>query len=163
MQTYVILVDLVKSFPTHIYLQKLASIQPRTRPWQILQDEPRKTSRWLERGRYPKTSHVKQVVGWVTKFRPNVARSRLYRHRSSQAQLLGRFGGEKSNSVFFAWIWSIWEKIISVFRVDLGKVNFGFSRGWSIWEKMILTLGVDLVDLGKINIAAICRSLTKIF
>ena len=61
---HVTLVDLVKSFPTHIYLQKLASIQPRTRPWQILQDEPRKTSRWLERGRYSKTSHVKEVVSW---------------------------------------------------------------------------------------------------
>ena len=30
MQKYVNLVDLVKSFPTIIYLQKLASIQPRT-------------------------------------------------------------------------------------------------------------------------------------
>ena len=32
MQTCVHLVDLVKSFPTNIYLQKLASIQPRTSP-----------------------------------------------------------------------------------------------------------------------------------
>ena len=30
MQKYVNLVDLVKSFPTNIYLQKSASIQPRT-------------------------------------------------------------------------------------------------------------------------------------
>ena len=29
-QKYVYLVDLVKSFPTNIYLQKLASMQPRT-------------------------------------------------------------------------------------------------------------------------------------
>ena len=32
MQTYANLVDLVKSFPTSIYLQKSASIQPRTSP-----------------------------------------------------------------------------------------------------------------------------------
>ena len=32
MQKHVNLVDLVKSFPTNIYLQNLASIQPRTRP-----------------------------------------------------------------------------------------------------------------------------------
>ena len=32
MQKYVHLVDLVKSFPTNIYLQNLASIQPRTSP-----------------------------------------------------------------------------------------------------------------------------------
>ena len=32
MQKHVNLVDLVKSFPTNIYLQKLASIQPRTSP-----------------------------------------------------------------------------------------------------------------------------------
>ena len=32
MQKHVILEDLVKSFPTHIYLQNLASIQPRTSP-----------------------------------------------------------------------------------------------------------------------------------
>ena len=32
MQKYVNLVDLVKSFPTTIYLQKSASIQPRTSP-----------------------------------------------------------------------------------------------------------------------------------
>ena len=36
--------------------------------------------------------------------------------------------GGKIEFRFFAWIWSIWEKIISVFRVDLGKVNFGFFR-----------------------------------
>ena len=32
MQTHVNLVDLVKSFPTNIYLQNLASIQKRTSP-----------------------------------------------------------------------------------------------------------------------------------
>ena len=32
MQTYIHLVDLVKSFPTNIYLQNLASIQKRTSP-----------------------------------------------------------------------------------------------------------------------------------
>ena len=32
MQKHVNLVDLVKSFPTNIYLQNLASIQPRTSP-----------------------------------------------------------------------------------------------------------------------------------
>ena len=32
MQKHVNLVDLVKSFPTNIYLQILASIQPRTSP-----------------------------------------------------------------------------------------------------------------------------------
>ena len=32
MQKYVNLLDLVKSFPTSIYLQKSASIQPRTSP-----------------------------------------------------------------------------------------------------------------------------------
>ena len=32
MQKHVKLVDLVKSFPTSIYLQKSASIQPRTSP-----------------------------------------------------------------------------------------------------------------------------------
>ena len=32
MQKHVNLVDLVKSFPTNIYLQNLASIQKRTRP-----------------------------------------------------------------------------------------------------------------------------------
>ena len=32
MQKHVNLVDLVKSFPTSIYLQKSASIQPRTSP-----------------------------------------------------------------------------------------------------------------------------------
>ena len=32
MQKHVNLVDLVKSFPTRIYLQNLASIQPRTSP-----------------------------------------------------------------------------------------------------------------------------------
>ena len=35
MQKYVNLVDLVKSFPTSIYLQKSASIQPRTSPSKI--------------------------------------------------------------------------------------------------------------------------------
>ena len=32
MQKHINLVDLVKSFPTNIYLQNLASIQPRTSP-----------------------------------------------------------------------------------------------------------------------------------
>ena len=36
-QKHVNLVDLVKSFPTHIYLQNLASIQPRTSPLKFVQ------------------------------------------------------------------------------------------------------------------------------
>ena len=35
MQKHVNLVDLGESFPTHIYLQNMASIQPRTSPCEI--------------------------------------------------------------------------------------------------------------------------------
>ena len=60
-------------------------------------------------------------------------------------------GGGKIEFRFFAWIWSIWGKIISVFRVDLGKVNFGFFAWMVDLGKMIWIFGVDLVDLGKFD------------
>ena len=57
-QKYINLVDLVKSFPTSIYFQKSASIQPRTsrlkvhlifQPWDLIFTEPPCPVRWTAR------------------------------------------------------------------------------------------------------------------
>ena len=103
-------VDLGESFQTHIYLQNLASIQPRTSPVKCARSRNAETyessptrSRRGRGGRdddLPAPRGRGRVLGWLrgarvgpggsegarrlAKFRQNVARFRLYRHRFLQ-------------------------------------------------------------------------------
>ena len=66
MQKHVNLVDLVKSFPTNIYLQNLASIQKRTRPVKFahLAEKSGKGSISNLSTKIPSMSHEKKHLDW---------------------------------------------------------------------------------------------------
>ena len=57
MQKYVNLVDLIKSFPTSVYLQKSASIQPRTSPSKLGGD-----CSWSDMLLNPLRSRIEQIT-----------------------------------------------------------------------------------------------------
>ena len=63
MQKYANLVDLFKSFPTSIYLQKFASIQPRTSPLKFARSQPRGAGRDGQAVQRPEVVEVLDAPG----------------------------------------------------------------------------------------------------
>ena len=87
-------VDLVESFPTHIFLQNLASILPRTSPVKFARSRagngrarptgPANASPDFERSSRATAPSLASRSGVVANFWQNFARFRLYRRRSLQ-------------------------------------------------------------------------------
>ena len=87
MQKHVNLVDLVKSFPTNIYLQNLASIQKRT--------SPVKFAHLAEKSGKGSMSNLSTKVPALTKYLEH----HLFYVRSSAADALGNLGEHAASAV----------------------------------------------------------------
>ena len=117
MQKHVNLVDLVKRFPTNIYLQNLASIQKRTSP--------------LKFAHLAEKSENSSISNLSTKLRARAAlrrRGAEERHLSARSRALRQNGYGKAVLLVFLFVFLFFLFFLSNERPRYGKVLHGRKK-----------------------------------